>query len=150
MSFNLIFVLYGLYLVKHHFKLMRTSSYIERFNTAEMSISKSEARAFSILLNKNKNDIDKFLYNFRNSSETNKQEEDIDRLIDFFTELGLVYELGIVDDTILYYFRTIVPRYYEDLEPYIKYCQNIAKKENRVIWDRADYIYKIIKNKYES
>lgn len=149
MILNIILVLYGLYLVKHHFKVMRTTSYIERFNTKEMSISKSEARKFISLLKENENNIDVFLSTFRNSKDTNEQEENIDRLIDFFTEIGAMYELRVVDDTILYYFRTIIPRYYEGLEVYIKYCQKIAKSENRVIWDKADTIYKTIKLKYE-
>lgn len=138
---NLLGVLCGLILVRRHFRLVRTSSYIERYNTEDMAASKIAVKRLERKLSEcSPEECSEFLREFNEEEEHEEEVEKVDRLINLLTELGVAYKLGIIDKRAITIFDAIVPGRWKGLEPHIKYCQERANKQGLKVWEHFEYL----------
>lgn len=117
----------GFFYSRKHFKILRSSHYIERYNSSAMIVIKTVVNDFAFELN----ELDENAREERASSliksrksEDLKLKSQLTLLLNLFTELAIAFEGGALDEkTTVKCFHVVIPKYVDRLLPYINECR---------------------------
>lgn len=108
---GLIVVVTSLYYTIRHFKITRTLSYIERFNTPSMIQTRKVVDEWSIMDEEEKLKSYKEDFNLR---------QHIALIYSLITEIGISYQYGVINRKMTcLIFDPLIPNYWEKLEVFI-------------------------------
>ncbi len=111
-------IISGLLITIRHFKIVRTISYIERFNNPNMAAIRGKVDNW---LNSSKSNQEKIeIINSDSELRAN-----VFSFLNIFNEVGIAYKFGLLNKKVAFeIWDTVVPEYWEKLKFFIDYNRN--------------------------